>query len=199
MRILIVGASGLVGRTALAALKPRHDIITAGRNGADVSVDLMQSASIAAMYEKIGQVDAVVSCAGHVHFGPLGTMTENQFLSGLRDKLMGQVNLVLLGTKHVKDAGSFTLTSGVTDRDPIRQGTNAATVNAALKGFVTGAAIELPRGIRINVVSPGLLQSAAKKFDGYFPGHEPVSDERVGLGYVKSVEGAITGQVIIVE
>lgn len=199
MRILIVGANGTVGRTAVAALKARHEIVTAGRSAGDVKVDLTSSASIAAMYEKVGQVDAVLSCAGHVHFGPLDKMTEEQFLSGIKDKLMGQVNLVLQGLKHVKDGGSFTLTSGVLDRDPIRQGTNAATVNAALKGFVTGSAIELPRGIRINVVSPGLLQAAAKKYDGYFPGHEPVSDERVGLAFVKSVEGAITGQVIIVE
>jgi len=72
-------------------------------------------------------------------------------------------------------------------------------VNAALAGFVTGAAIELPRGLRINVVSPGLLQVSAKKYEGFFPGHEPVSSERVGLAYAKSVEGAITGKVIIVE
>lgn len=199
MRILVVGAGGTVGKAVVAALKPRHEIVTAGRSAGDVTVDLTQTASIAAMYEKIGAVDAVVSAAGHVHFGPLDKMTEEQFMSGLKDKLMGQVNLVLSGLKHVKDGGSFTLTSGVLDRDPIRMGTNAATVNAAIKGFVTGAAIEMPRGIRINAVSPGLLQDSAQKYDGYFPGHEPVSSARVGLGFVKSVEGALTGQVIIVE
>jgi len=105
---------------------------------------------------------------------------------------------VLIGKDHVNDHGSFTLTSGVLDRDPIRQGANAATVNAALSGFVLSAAIEMPRGIRINVVSPGLLEASAKKYDGLFPGHEPVSSKRVGLAYVKSVDGALTGKVVTV-
>ena len=199
MRVLIVGTAGDVGKAAVAELKPRHEVITAGRSSGDVRVDLLDASSISAMYEKLGKLDAVVACAGHAHYGPLATMNETQFMVGLKDKLMGQINLVLLGTPHVNDCGSFTLTSGVVDRDPVLNAANAATVNAALKGFVTAAAIELARGIRINVVSPGLLQESAKKYEGLVPGHEAVSSARVGLAYAKSVEGAITGQVIIVE
>jgi NAD(P)-dependent dehydrogenase (short-subunit alcohol dehydrogenase family) len=199
MRILIVGTAGNVGKAAVAELKPRHEVITAGRSSGDVRVDLLDAASIGAMYEKLGKLDAVVACAGHAYYGPLATMNESQFMMGLKDKLMGQVNLVLLGTRYVNDRGSFTLTSGVLDRDPILKGANGATVNAALKGFVTSAAIELERGIRINVVSPGLLQESVKKYEGLFPGHETVSSVRVGLAYAKSVEGAITGQVVIIE
>jgi NAD(P)-dependent dehydrogenase (short-subunit alcohol dehydrogenase family) len=198
MRVLIVGTAGNVGKAAVAELKRRHEVITAGRSSGDVRVDLLDAASISAMYEKLGKLDAVVACAGHAYYGPLATMNEAQFMMGLKDKLMGQVNLVLLGTPHVNDRGSFTLTSGVLDRDPILKGANGATVNAALKGFVTSAAIELERGIRINVVSPGLLQESVKKYEGLFPGHETISSARVGLAYAKSVEGAITGQVIIV-
>ena len=199
MRVLVVGTSGNVGKAAVAELKPRHEVTTAGRSSGDVRVDLLDAASINAMYEKLGRLDAVVACAGHAYFGPLATMTETQFMMGLKDKLMGQVTLVLLGTRYVNDRGSFTLTSGVLDRDPILKGANGATVNAALKGFVTSVAIELERGIRINVVSPGLLQESAKKYEGLFPGHETISSARVGLAYAKSVEGAITGQVIIIE
>ncbi len=197
MRILVAGASGTVGQAALKGLS-RHEIVTAGRNSGDVTVDLMNEESVRAMFEKLGMVDAVVAVAGHTHFGPLSTMTPDQFRKGLNDKLMGQINLVLLGMDHVKDGGSFTLTSGVLDRDPIRAGANAAAVNGALGGFVRSAAIEMPRGIRINVVSPGLLEESVQKYDGFFPGHEPVSSTRVGLAYAKSVDGAITGQVIIV-
>lgn len=198
MRILVVGASGTVGQAALKALSGRHEIVTAGRSAGDVTVDLMDETSVRAMFEKLGRVDAVVSAAGHVHFGPVATMTPAQFRKGLDGKLMGQINLVLIGQSHVNDGGSFTLTSGILDRDPIRQGSNAAAVNGAIGGFVKGAAIEMPRGIRINAVSPGLLEESAQKYDGFFPGHEPVSSARVGLAYVKSVEGAITGQVIAI-
>lgn len=198
MRILVVGASGTVGQAAIKALSARHQIVTAGRSAGDVTVDLMDEASVRAMFEKLGRLDAVVSAAGHVHFGPVATMTPAQFRKGLDDKLMGQINLVLIGLPHVNDGGSFTLTSGIIDRDPIRQGSNAAAVNGAIGGFVKGAAIEMPRGIRINAVSPGLLEESAQKYDGFFPGHEPVSSARVGLAYVKSVEGALTGQVIAI-
>jgi NAD(P)-dependent dehydrogenase (short-subunit alcohol dehydrogenase family) len=199
MRILIAGANGTVGQAAVLALKSTHEIITAGRSSGDIRVDLMDEASVKAMYGKLGQVDAVIACAGHVHFGPVAKMKPAEFRKGLDDKLMGQVNLVLFGLDHVNDGGSFTLTSGVLDRDPIRMGANAAAVNGAIGAFVKSAAIEMPRGIRINAVSPGLLQESEKKYEGFFPGHEPVSSARVGLAYVKCVEGALTGQVIVVE
>jgi len=95
--------------------------------------------------------------------------------------------------------GSFTLTSGVLDRDPIRMGTNAATANGALAGFVKSAAIEMTRGLRINAVSPGLLDVSVPRYGKWFPGHKPVSSHDVGLAYAKCVEGALTGQVVIVD
>ncbi|MCA3554615.1 short chain dehydrogenase [Aestuariivirga sp.] len=198
MRILIVGDSGTVGKAAAAELGRRHDIIRAGRSSGDLIVDAMREESVKAMYAKLGKVDAIVTCLGHVHFGPVATMSPEQFRIGLNDKLMGQVNLFLLGMNNVNDNGSFTLTSGILDRDPVRAGANAAAVNGAIGAFVKGAAIEMPRGLRINAVSPGLLEDSAAKYDGFFPGHEPVSSARVGLAYAKSVEGALTGQVICV-
>ena len=126
-------------------------------------------------------------------------MTPQHFLDGMKDKVMGQINLALIGMPYVNDGGSITLTSGILARDPVRQGANAAATDGALDAFVIGAAIEMPRGLRINAVSPGLLEDAAQAYDGHFPGHDPVSSRRVGLAFVKSVEGAITGQIIIVE
>ena len=199
MRILVVGAEGMVGRAAIAGLSKGHDIIKAGRTSGDVQVDVMSEDSVKSLFAKLGKVDAVVAAMGHSHFGPVSAMTPTQFLDGLKDKVMGQINLVLLGLSFVNDGGSFTLTSGILSYEPIRQGSNAAACDGAIDSFVIGAAIEMPRAIRINAVSPGLLADAAQKYDGFFPGHEPVSNARVGLGYAKSVEGAITGQVIRVE
>lgn len=199
MRIVIVGASGDVGQAAVKALSGRHEIITAGRNSGDVRVDIADRDSIDAMYQTIGKVDAVVSTTGSVHFGPLTEFTKEQFMKGLGHKVMGQVNLVLAGLPHIADGGSFTLTSGVLDRDPIRMGAGAAMANGALGGFVVGAAIEMPRGLRLNVVSPGMLDTSQERYGSWFPGHVPVPAERVGLAYAKSVEGALTGKVFIVE
>lgn len=198
MRILIVGGNGTVGKAAAQALR-KHDLVVAGRSSGDVKVNCMDEESVRAMFDKVGKVDAVLACTGHSHFGPVDKMTPQQFLDGVKDKVMGQVNLVLIGMPFVNDHGSFTLTSGILSRDPIRQGSNAAATDGALDAFVIGAAIEMPRGIRINAVSPGLLEDAAQKYDGFFPGHLPVSSQRVGLAFAKSVEGAINGQIITVD
>lgn len=198
MRILLIGGTGTVGKAAASGLK-KHEVITAGRTSGDITVDVMDEASIRAMFAKAGKIDAIVTTTGHTHFGPLVDMTAEQFRKGLDDKLMGQINVALIGQHHLNDAGSITFTSGVTNRDVIRKGANAAAVNGALDAFVKSAAIEMPRNIRINAVSPGLLEESATKYDGFFPGHEPVSSARVGIAYAKSVEGALTGQVLIVE
>jgi NAD(P)-dependent dehydrogenase (short-subunit alcohol dehydrogenase family) len=198
MRVLLIGATGTVGQAASLGLK-KHDIITAGRSSGAIKVDVTDEASVRAMFKQAGKIDAVITTLGHVHFGPVDTMTADQFRKGLNDKLMGQINVALIAMQHLNDAGSITLTSGITNRDVVRQGSNAAAVNGALDSFVKSAAIEMPRGLRINVVSPGLLEESAQKYDGYFPGHNPVSSGRVGLAYAKSVEGALTGQVITVD
>ena len=199
MRIIVVGAAGDIGQAACKELEQRHDLIVVGRSAGDYQVDVSDLHAVKALYEAVGTVDAVVSCAGDATFAPLSDMDQETFMVGLRQKVMGQVNLVLAGLNVVSDGGSFTLTSGVLDRDPIRMGSNAATANGALAGFVKSAAIEMPRGLRVNVVSPGLLDVSAPRYGAWFHGHRPVSSHDVGLAYAKCVEGALTGQVVIVE
>ena len=156
---------------------------------------MSDSGSIRRLFDKLGKFDALISTAGKVHFGALAEMTEKDMAIGLGNKLMGQVNLVLLGRDHLNDGGSFTLTSGVLSHDPIRFGASAALVNGALDAFVKAAAIELDRAHRINIVSPGVLVESLPVFGDYFHGHEAVPGARVANAYVKSVEGLLTGQV----
>lgn len=196
MKILIVGATGTVGKFVAAALAERHEIVKAGSKSGDVQVDIKDAGSIRKLFDKVGKVDAVVSAAGKVHFGEFAKMTEAEIGVGLKDKLMGQVNLVLIGRDYVRDGGSFTLTSGVLSHDPIRLGVGASLVNGAIDCFVRAAAIEMPRGIRINSISPGVLEEALPSYGPYFLGHDAVPGKRVANAYVKSVEGLLTGQVI---
>lgn len=199
MKIIVVGASGSVGKTAVDALSHRHKVIRVGRTNGDVKMDIEDVGSIRAMYQQVGKVDAVVSAVGHVHFGPVHEMTGKQFMLGINHKVLPQVNLVLTGFDYVNDGGSFTLTSGVLNRDPILGGSCAAAANGALDGFVKGAAVDMPRGIRINAVSPEVLEACRDKYDGFFHGHPHVSNEAVGLAYSKAVEGCLSGQIFIVE
>jgi NAD(P)-dependent dehydrogenase (short-subunit alcohol dehydrogenase family) len=195
MKILIVGATGTLGSAIVNELKPRHHVITAGRSGGDARVDLKDVDSVRRLYDAIGPVDAVIAAAGSVHFGPLGDTTSAQFAGGLADKLLGQVNLVLEGQHRLNAGGSFTLTSGIIGDAPFRDGTNAATVNGALAGFVRNAAVELPRGLRINLVSPTVLEASLDAYGALFRGHPATPASRAALAYSRSAEGAETGQV----
>lgn len=195
MKIFLVGASGDIGKVVAAELGPRHEIITGGRNDADVPIDISKPDSIRAAFEELGAVDVVISTAGNVTFAPFRDMTDAAYRVGIDDKLMGQVNLVLIGRKHVAEDASFTLTTGILSRDPIVAGSSASMVNGALESFVKAAAYEVGRGLRINAVSPGLLRESVPKFGAFFPGHDPVPGARVALAYAKSVEGRHTGQV----
>ncbi len=199
MRIIIVGAGGAVGKTAEEALTGRHEIIRVGKTSGDVQMDIEDIDSIRRMYRQVGKVDGVVSAIGHAHFGPVHEMTSDQFMEGILRKTLPQVNLVLEGFDYVNDRGSFTVTSGVTNRDPIPGGSCAAAANGALDGFVRGAAVDMPRGIRINAVSPEVLEACRAQYDGFFRGHVHVSNEAVGLAFSKAVEGCLNGQVLIVE
>lgn len=196
MKIIIVGATGTIGKVLTAELRKRHDVIAAASKSGDVKVDIESTASIKEMYAKVGKFDALVSTTGKAAFAPLDKLTEDDFYKGIRSKMMGQINLVMIGKDFINDGGSFTLTSGVLANDPIKSGTGLSFVNGALNSFAISAAIELTRGLRINVVSPGLVQDSYASLGSYFPGHEPVPMNRVVTGYLKAIEGFGTGKVI---
>lgn len=193
-KVLLVGASGTLGSAVRAELEQRHEVIAASRT-ARLKVDIADASSIRRLFAQVGKLDAIVCAAGHVHFGALGAMTEELYAVGLRDKLMGQVNLALLGRDSLNDGGSITLISGILAEHPIRFGSSASMVNGALEAFVRAAAIELPRGLRINAVSPTVFNESMPGYAPYFRGFEAIPVARAALAFSRSVEGAQSGQV----
>ncbi len=183
MKILIVGASGVIGQAVAQELGKRHEIIHAGRNRRNVSVDIMSIDSIKNMYEQIGKVDAVISATGGAHFASVSELTPELNDIAIESKLKGQVNLVLLGMDYVNDGGSFTLTTGIMMDDPIPLGASAALANGAVRAFVKSSSIEMPRGIRIYNVSPNVLQESLGKYGEFFRGFEAVQARRVVLAF----------------
>lgn len=198
MKIIVVGAAGTLGKAVVTELGGRHEIVRAGRGGADVKVDITNLDSVKAMYAQVGAFDAVICAAGNVHFGSLQEITPEQYAIGLADKLMGQVNLVLAGQHVINNGGNFTLISGVLSDDPIRWGSSASMVNAAIDAFVRAASIELPRGLRINSVSPTVFTESMDKYGPFFRGFKPVAVADAALAFAKSAEGAHTGKTYIV-
>lgn len=196
MKIVVIGGTGLIGQAIISELSPRHEMICVGHSGGEFTVDIEQPDSIRALYQRIGRIDAVVLATGRVSFVRLNHLTATDLAVGINNKLLGQINCVLAGLDYLNDGGSFTLTSGILNEEPIASGISAAMVNGAIDGFITAAAIEMPRGIRINAVSPTVVTEALDAYGPYFRGYEPVPLERVARAYSKSVEGLHTGRVI---
>jgi NAD(P)-dependent dehydrogenase (short-subunit alcohol dehydrogenase family) len=192
--VLVIGGSGTIGAAVVRELGQRHRVLTAGRSSGDLRVAIEDVASVRALFEQAGRVDHVVVACGALHVGPLEAMTEQQFRIGVDSKLMGQVNVALLAQHALADGGSITLTSGVDAHHPLRGCANTVAVNNGIEGFVRGAALELQRGLRINVVNPSLLEESAAKYGALFHGFATVPASRVARAYSRCVEGAESGK-----
>jgi NAD(P)-dependent dehydrogenase (short-subunit alcohol dehydrogenase family) len=194
MKVIVIGATGTIGRAIVQAIGNRHEVIPVSFSKSVIKADIADKTSIITMFKKTGRVDGVISAAGLAKFGPMTSLTDADFALSLNNKLMGQVNLVRLGIEHLNDNGSITLTSGILSRKPMKGSTAISLVNSALEGFGRAAALEMPRGIRINVVSPNWVVDTLKAFNMDPVIGTPV--ETVARAYVQALEGSMNGEVL---
>lgn len=198
--VILIGAQGKMGQAALSGLG-KHKVITASRSGegCDFQVDITSRESIERLYQNVGSFDAVVNTAGFCEYAPFGEMSDEQWQTTIQSKLMGQINLVNIGLNYINQGGSFTLISGILNIKPIPLAIADATTSGAIDTFVQCVAHELPRGIRINVVNPTVLEEAWDVYGEMMPGFQPVPGALVGKAFERSVDGFISGQVLYVD
>jgi NAD(P)-dependent dehydrogenase (short-subunit alcohol dehydrogenase family) len=194
MRILLIGATGTIGRPIAGLLGARHEIVGATRSDTNLAVDITKPDAVRSFLERVGTVDAIVCAAGGARFAPLEKLSDDDFSFSLGNKLMGQVNVIRHGLAHVRDRGSITVTSGVLAWHPMPGSAAISVVNAGLEAFVGAAALEAQRGIRINVVSPPWVTETLQQMKWDLPGGKPA--EAVARMYQKAVDGGATGHVI---
>lgn len=195
MKIIIVGATGTMGTHLVKSLENEHEIIKVASKGADIDADITSTESIEELFRQAGPFDALISTAGPTFVGPWEKLNDQTFRKGVEGKMMGQINLVLIGQKYINPNGSFTLITGALTHEPQRNFANASAANGAVEGFVRGASIELKNGIRINAVSPTVIEGSPQYF-AYFPGEIPTTMRQLDFAFRKSVFGAVTGQII---
>ncbi len=196
MRILIIGGKGTIGNKVSAHFASNNEVIIAGRTSGDVNVDISDSSSIESMFENSGKFDAIICIAGQAKWTDFDNLSEEDFYIGLKSKLMGQVNLVRIGQNYLNQNGSITLTTGILADDPVVKTCSAAMVNGGIHSFVKAVSLEIENGIRVNVVSPGLVEDSYERLKDYFPGCNPIPMNKVVNGYVRSVQGKDKGTVI---
>ena len=196
MKILIIGGAGTIGKTVVTHLQDDHEVITAGRQSGRLQVDMSDADSVRNLFENTGRLDAVIVIAGEAKWAPFESLSEDDFYIGIRNKMMGQVNVVRIGKEYLNEGGSITLTTGILGERPVPMTTSAALVNGAIHSFVLAFKEDFPEGPRLNVVAPGLVEDAYEKYKDYFPGHKPVSMKAVAEAYASSVLGEVHGEVI---
>lgn len=195
MRIVLFGASGTMGTAVQKVFEENgHEVIGVSLDSGKFQADIRDMKSLKGVYEKIGSFDHVASTSGQVFPAPLELTTDEQWTNSMNSKAMGQINIVRAGISGISDRGSFTLVSGILGDEFTQAPSVGATVNATIEGFVKSAAVELPRGIRINCVSPTVL-TESKAYYSYFPGFHPVDASEVGLAYLRSISNPMTGRI----
>ncbi len=196
MKILVIGGTGTIGKKIVSHFSANDEVLVGGRSSKDFPVDIADSATIEELFSKTGKVDAIICAAGEAKWALFNDLSEEDYYIGLRSKLMGQVNLVRIGRHHLNPNGSITLTTGILADDPVEKTASAAMVNGGIHSFVQAVALELENGIRLNVVASGVVADAYAKYESYFPGHPVIPMDKMMLGYVRSVKGKGTGQII---
>jgi len=193
-KVLVIGATGTIGKGIVEQLSPEYEVIQVGYQDGDFQVDLGDKDSIKALFQKAGSFDALVSAAGLSKFGAFDALTDEDYYLGIHNKMMGQINLVREGLAYITDGGSFTLTSGMLSHSPTPMSVTISMVNSGLEGFTRAAALAMPRGIRINVVSPVFIKETmeAMGMDGKYG--MPAS--QAGIAYKESVESHRNGEVM---
>ncbi|REG82143.1 short chain dehydrogenase [Marinomonas pollencensis] len=191
MKIVLIGATGTIGKAVANALE-QHELIQVGYKGGDYQVNIESRDSISALFDQIGEVDAIVSTAGAVAFSPVKDLTYDQFKLSLDNKLMGQLNLFQIGQKYVREGGSITLSSGVLAQHPMEGGAAVSLVNAALDSFAKAAAFELGDSLRVNTVSPHFVKETMEAMGMDSTGGISAAD--TAKAYKHAVSSKETGQ-----
>jgi|ERR1700687_482369 len=195
MRVIVVGAGTIGSAVRNALMEKKHEVLSVSRKTGDYQADMSDADSLKTLFSKIGHFDGVACAAGDVFPAPLEMTTDEQWANSINAKGMGQINLVRGALPYIADKGSFTLISGVLTDEYTAGGVIGTVINHMVEGFVKAAAVELPRGIRINCISPTVLKESIA-YHPFFPGFIPVEAWEVGEAYLRAISNPMTGRIL---
>jgi NAD(P)-dependent dehydrogenase (short-subunit alcohol dehydrogenase family) len=191
LKVLVIGATGVIGKEVVKALEDRHEVIASSRSSG-VRIDIEDPVSIMRGLDNLAPLDAVIVIAGTGPFGPLDELGQDSFEIAVISKLMGQINVVRQARDTVVKGGCIILTSGMLATQPWPGGSALAMANGGLEGFTRVAALDREGHHRINAVSPPMVRETAEIMG---LGEQGTPAAVVAQEYVKALEGDKTGLV----
>jgi NAD(P)-dependent dehydrogenase (short-subunit alcohol dehydrogenase family) len=195
-KIVVVGATGRLGREVVEGLKEDYELVLASRSGPDLKIDALDFANASNALSSVGKFDGLVSCIGGAPFKPFDELTMEDFVTGLSKKCFSQLNLARAAIPLLTENGSITLTSGIIGDEPIMAGSCAAAANGALNMCVSTIAAEFAGKLRINIVSPSIIENSVDDYGMLFDGFEPTSKESIIHAYRRTISAPISGRVL---
>ncbi len=192
MKIVVIGATGTIGAAVVAALEATHEVVGVSRRS-EPPVDVGEPSTIARLLATVRGIDAIICCAANAPLRSFPESSEEEFQGSIQAKLFGQIDLIRQASHHLRDGGSITVTSGAIP-DGLVGSAGGALVNAGLEAFVRAVAPELPRGIRVNAVSPGWVQESLDLLGIDSVVGTPVAT--VVGAYIEALEGTTRGVTI---
>ena len=194
-KIVVVGATGRLGRLVVSGLTD-YEVIRAGRTGPDLIIDALDFESVSDVFASVGTFDGLISCIGGTPFKTFEELTMEDFALGLSKKCFSQLNLAKAAIPYLTENGSITLTSGIIGDEPILAGSCAAAANGALNMCVSTLAAEYAGKLRINIVSPSIIENSVEDYGMLFDGFEPTSKKRIVEAYRRTISAPISGRVL---
>ncbi|MCT4613743.1 MAG: short chain dehydrogenase [Marinifilaceae bacterium] len=156
-KLVLVGSTGVIGSKVVELMKADYEIVTVNRTSGDYQLDMSDANAVEEMFKKIGSFDALISTSGYGKWGSIDEHSIQDYHDGLNSKLMGQVNLVVIGRKYANEGASFAVSTGILAQYPVEGGISLGMINAGLEAFVRGASLEM-KNMTINSVSPSFAK-----------------------------------------
>lgn len=178
--LIVGGSSGMGLATARLAANIGFRVIIASRSQAKLDaalnqidsrdatayrVDTMGEKSTAELFEKVGKIDHLVITAAETDFLSLKTSSVNEVKELFDSRYFGPFRVTQAALEHIDPAGSITLFSGTAGVKAFKEYEVLSSISAAIDGFARTLALTLAP-IRVNSISPGLIDTPAIRSDG---------------------------------
>ena len=211
MAVVIGGASGIGWATAQALAAQGDQVTVADRNADGArsraaelgdphtaeSVDVTDEDSVQRLFEQTGLVDVVVNCAGFSNVGLITDMPVDQFRDVIDVCLTGAFIVAKHAGRHLRSGGALVSISSLNGRQPAAGMSAYCAAKAGLSMLTQVAALELgPRGIRVNAVAAGPLETIAARSIPGFKGLKDRWAEQAPLGWESADSGPVADAVL---
>lgn len=154
-KVVIIGRNG--EKVAAAAKQLGDDVVAVT---ADVSDDAALRTAFATVKDEVGSIDALFANAGVAYFSPVSDVTPEFFDSMTNVNQKGLFFTVKYALPLLSKGGSIVVNTSVVNEKGMPATSVYAATKAAARNLVRGFAAELaPRGIRVNAVAPGPIET----------------------------------------